>query len=75
MTPTSSHRDRRNWATAVPAAVAGLGIGSDKRLGGAWEYVTLLFGHMEKQETEMKRKLETEMQTKDAPITGAIFSL
>ena len=32
-------------------------------------------GHMEKQETEMKRKLETEMGTKDAPITGAIFSL
>ena len=42
-------------------------------------------GHMEKQETEIKRKLEmetgngnrklkTEMETKDAPITGAIFS-
>ena len=44
-------------------------------------------GHMEKQESEMKgkletetengnwkRKLETEMGTKDAPITGAIFS-
>ena len=42
------------------------------------------FGHMEKQETEIqqklekgnwKRKLETEMGTKDAPITGAIISL
>ena len=31
-------------------------------------------GHMEKQEMEMKLKLETEMGTKDAPITGAIFS-
>ena len=42
-------------------------------------------GHMEKQETEIKRKLEmetgngnrklkTEMETKDAPITGAVFS-
>ena len=29
---------------------------------------------MEKQETEMKRKLETEMGTKNAPITGAMFS-
>ena len=27
-------------------------------------------GRMEKQETEMKQKLETEMQIKDAPITG-----
>ena len=46
---------------------------------------TLRAGHMEKQETEIKRKLEmetgngnrklkTEMETKDAPITGAIFS-
>ena len=31
-------------------------------------------GHMEMQETEMKWKLETEMRTKDAPITGAMFS-
>ena len=44
-------------------------------------------GHMEKQETEMKRKLEMEtgngnwkwklemeMRTKNAPITGAMFS-
>ena len=29
---------------------------------------------MEKQETEMKRKLETEMGAKDAPITAALFS-
>ena len=47
----------------------------------------VLSGHMEKQEMEMKwklemetgngnwkRKLETEMGTKDTPITGAIFS-
>ena len=40
-------------------------------------------GHMEKQETEMKWKLETEnwkwklekeMGTKNVPITGAMFS-
>ena len=47
--------------------------------------LSLMPGHMEKQETEIKRKLEmetgkgkrklkTEMETKDAPITGAIFS-
>ena len=42
----------------------------------------LAFGHMEKQETEMKQKMETEtgngnwkqMGPKDAPITGAMFS-
>ena len=35
---------------------------------------TDLDGHMEKQETEMKQKLETKMGLKkNAPITGAIF--
>ena len=45
-------------------------------------FARLLKGHMEKQETEMKRKLEMEtgngnwkqLGTKDAPITGAMFS-
>ena len=36
--------------------------------------VPIFKGHMEKQEMEIKRKLKTEMETKDAPITGAIFS-
>ena len=36
-----------------------------------------VFGHLEKQETEMKwkRKLETGNGTKYVPITGAMFSL